>query len=94
MKEASNHGGEGAANYKNSLPGASHLLNPKATGEATKKGKMSLHEDSAMCSETQTGKTSPFFPLFLEHLRQEEEAHARAGSSLTFPLPLPRVLTN
>lgn len=67
---------------------------PKTTGEATNKGKMSLHEDSEMCSETQTGKTSHFFPLFLKHLRQEEEAHAGAGSSLTFPLTLPQVLTN
>lgn len=33
---------------------------PKTTGEATNKGKMSLHEDSEMCSETQTGKILPF----------------------------------
>lgn len=47
-----------------------------------------------MCSETQTEKTSHFFPLFLEHLHQEEEeeAHPRAGSSTTFTLP--QVLTN
>lgn len=48
-----------------------------------------------MCSETQTEKTSHFFPLFLEHLRQEEEeeeAHPRPGSSTTFTLP--QVLTN
>lgn len=74
--------------------GVSHPLNPKTTGKATNKGKMSLHQDSAMCSETQTGKISHFFPLFLDHLCQEEEAHPRAGSSLTFPLTLPQVLTN
>lgn len=47
-----------------------------------------------MCSETQTRKITHFFPLFLEHLPQEEEAHPRTGSSLTFPLTLPQVLTN
>lgn len=42
MKEASNHGGEEAANYKKGLPGASHPLNPETAGEATNKGKMSI----------------------------------------------------
>lgn len=69
-------------------------LNLKTRGEATHKGKMSLQQDSAMCGETQSGKISHFFPLFLEHLPEHEEVHPRAGSSLTFPLTLLQVLTN
>lgn len=92
MKEASNHGGEGAANYKKGLPGASHLL--KQQGKPQTKGKCHCTRTLKCAVRHKLGKSSHFFPLFLEHLRQEEEAHTGAGSSLTFPLTLPQVLTN
>lgn len=66
---------------------------PKTTGEATK-GKCHCTRTLKCAVRHKLGKSSRFFPLFLEHLREEEEAHAGAGSSLTFPLTLPQVLTN